>query len=51
VEPALRIEGIRLLFKEGGKRGVWLHPDGMDEAERARFKPRPPKGLGAPRAR
>ncbi len=22
VEPALRIEGIRLLFKEGGKRGV-----------------------------
>uniref|UniRef100_UPI0023EAA9AD cyclic pyranopterin monophosphate synthase MoaC n=1 Tax=Enterobacter hormaechei TaxID=158836 RepID=UPI0023EAA9AD len=39
VEPALRIEGIRLLFKEGGKRGVWLHPVGMDEAERARFKP------------
>ena len=45
VEPALRIEGIRLLFKEGGKRGVWLHPDGMDEAERERFKPRAPKGL------
>lgn len=45
VEPALRIEGIRLLFKEGGKRGVWLHPDGMDDAERARFKPRAPKGL------
>ncbi|MDH0187257.1 MULTISPECIES: cyclic pyranopterin monophosphate synthase MoaC, partial [unclassified Stenotrophomonas] len=45
VEPALRIEGIRLLFKEGGKRGVWLHPDGMDDAERTRFKPRAPKGL------
>jgi hypothetical protein len=45
VEPALRIEGIRLLFKEGGKRGVWLHPDGMDDAERARFGPRAPKGL------
>ncbi|TGV50567.1 bifunctional molybdenum cofactor biosynthesis protein MoaC/MoaB, partial [Mesorhizobium sp. M2D.F.Ca.ET.160.01.1.1] len=45
VEPALSIEGIRLLFKEGGKRGVWLHPDGMDEAELARFKPRAPKGL------
>ncbi|MGX9781439.1 molybdopterin-binding protein, partial [Stenotrophomonas maltophilia group sp. LNF336] len=43
--PALRIEGIRLLFKEGGKRGVWLHPDGMDEAERERFKPCAPKGL------
>ncbi len=40
-----RIEGIRLLFKEGGKRGVWLHPDGMDEAERERFNPRAPKGL------
>ncbi|KAG1390115.1 hypothetical protein G6F59_015309 [Rhizopus arrhizus] len=39
------LERIRLLFKEGGKRGVWLHPDGMDEAERARFKPRAPKGL------
>ncbi len=46
VEPALRIEGIRLLFKEGGKKGLWLHPDGMDEAERARFRPRPPQGLG-----
>ena len=41
----MRIEGIRLLFKEGGKRGVWLHPDGMDDAERTRFKPRAPKGL------
>ncbi len=24
---------------------VWLHPDGMDEAERERFNPRAPKGL------
>lgn len=45
VEPALRIEGIRLLFKEGGKRGLWLHPHGMDAAEHERFRPRPPKGL------
>lgn len=45
VEPALEISGIRLLFKEGGKRGVWLHPQGMDDAERERFRPRPPKGL------
>lgn len=45
VEPALQISGIRLLFKEGGKRGLWQHPLGMDESEIARYKPRAPKGL------
>lgn len=40
VEPALGIEGVRLLFKEGGKKGLWIHPEGMSEAEIAHFKPR-----------
>lgn len=40
VEPALAIGGVRLLFKEGGKKGLWLHPDGMTDAERERYKPR-----------
>lgn len=40
VEPALAIGGVRLLFKEGGKKGLWLHPDGMTAAEREHYKPR-----------
>lgn len=40
VEPALAIGAIRLLFKEGGKRGLWLHPDGISEDERAHYRPR-----------
>lgn len=40
VEPALSFGGVRLLFKEGGKKGLWLHPDGMSDAERERYKPR-----------
>ena len=40
VEPALGIAGIRLLFKEGGKSGLWLHPEGMDDDEFARYRPR-----------
>jgi cyclic pyranopterin monophosphate synthase len=39
VQPALAIGGVRLLFKEGGKKGLWLHPDGLDEAERAHYRP------------
>lgn len=49
VEPALEISAIRLLFKEGGKSGVWTHPQGMDAGELERFRPRPPKTLGAAR--
>lgn len=40
VEPALAIGGIRLLFKEGGKSGLWRHPEGMSEAEQAHYRPR-----------
>lgn len=40
VEPALGIGGIRLLFKEGGKSGLWRHPEGMSEAECAHYRPR-----------
>jgi molybdenum cofactor biosynthesis protein MoaC len=40
VEPALAIGGVRLLFKEGGKKGLWFHPDGMTDAERAHYRPR-----------
>jgi len=35
VNPALSIEGVRLLFKSGGKRGEWRHPDGLPEAAAA----------------
>lgn len=40
VEPALSIEAVRLLFKEGGKKGLWMHPDGMSDDERAHYRPR-----------
>jgi molybdenum cofactor biosynthesis protein MoaC len=40
VEPALAIGGIRLLFKEGGKKGLWRHPDGMSDEEVAQYRPR-----------
>ncbi|MBI3564551.1 MAG: bifunctional molybdenum cofactor biosynthesis protein MoaC/MoaB [Elusimicrobia bacterium] len=30
VDPALTIEDIRLVFKEGGKRGHWVHPAEKD---------------------
>ena len=40
VEPALQIEGIRLLFKEGGKKGLWRHPSGMSEEAEAHYRPR-----------
>lgn len=51
VEPALSFGGVRLLFKEGGKKGLWLHPDGMNDAERARYRPRPTPHLdGVPAA-
>jgi molybdenum cofactor biosynthesis protein MoaC len=34
VNPALEIGPIRLLYKSGGKRGTWIHPDGLPpEAE------------------
>ena len=34
VNPALEIGSTRLLYKAGGKRGTWIHPDGLPpEAE------------------
>lgn len=34
VNPALQITATRLLYKSGGKRGTWRHPDGLcEEAE------------------
>ena len=34
INPALVIDGVRLLYKGGGKSGEWRHPDGLDrEAE------------------
>ena len=29
VNPALEIGSTRLLYKSGGKRGTWTHPDGL----------------------
>ncbi|NNK37587.1 MAG: cyclic pyranopterin monophosphate synthase MoaC [Xanthomonadales bacterium] len=29
VNPALRITQQRLLYKSGGKRGTWIHPEGL----------------------
>lgn len=40
VEPALSIEAVRLLFKEGGKKGLWVHPDGLSDDERAHYRPK-----------
>jgi cyclic pyranopterin phosphate synthase len=50
VEPALSFGGVRLLFKEGGKKGLWLHPDGMSDAEREHYKPRGVAKLDGARA-
>ena len=41
VQPALTLGAIRLLFKEGGKKGLWIHPEGMDAEERAYYRPQP----------
>jgi molybdenum cofactor biosynthesis enzyme len=35
VNAALEISNVRLLFKSGGKRGTWIHPDGMPEEAEA----------------
>ena len=31
VEPNLKITNTKLLFKSGGKKGLWLNPDGIPE--------------------
>lgn len=30
LNAALAIDGVRLLYKSGGKQGTWVHPDGLD---------------------
>jgi molybdenum cofactor biosynthesis protein MoaC len=35
INAALEITDVRLLFKSGGKRGDWVHPDGLPPAARA----------------
>ena len=47
VQPALSFGAVRLLFKEGGKKGLWLHPDGLSEAEEAHYQPQKPHRLNA----
>lgn len=50
VQPALSLGNVRLLFKEGGKKGLWIHPEGISEVERERYRPRAParlEGVGA----
>jgi cyclic pyranopterin monophosphate synthase len=37
VEPALAIEDVRLLFKQGGKTGFWKHPQGIPDDARQTF--------------
>ncbi len=39
IEPALSIEAVRVLFKEGGKKGLWVHPAGMSDDERMHYRP------------
>ncbi len=31
INAALEITNTRLLYKSGGKRGTWIHPEGMPE--------------------
>ena len=31
IEPHLKIDGIKLLIKEGGKSGLWTNPDGLPD--------------------
>lgn len=35
INAALRIDDIKLLCKTGGKRGDWVHPDGLPDAAKA----------------
>lgn len=39
VEPPLSIDALRLLFKEGGKKGLWVHRSGMSADERTHSRP------------
>lgn len=45
VQPALSLQAIRLLFKEGGKKGLWICPEGLTDEERAHYRPQSPARL------
>lgn len=45
VQPALSLQAIQLLFKEGGKKGLWICPEGLTDAERAHYRPQSPARL------
>jgi molybdenum cofactor biosynthesis protein MoaC len=49
IEPALEISGVRLLLKEGGKKGLWTHPQGIPDflLEAAEPRKRPLQGVSA----
>ncbi len=35
INAALEITDVKLLFKSGGKRGDWVHPDGLSDTAQA----------------
>jgi len=45
VEPDLKIDGVRLLAKVGGKSGLWLNPAGVPEWVRDKVSPKPAQTL------
>ncbi len=49
VQPALSLQSIQLLFKEGGKRGLWICPEGLSGEERAHYRPQSPARLDGAR--
>ncbi len=49
VQPALSLQSIHLLFKEGGKKGLWICPEGLSEEERAHYRPQSPARMDGAR--
>ena len=45
VEPDLRIDGVRLLAKVGGKSGLWLNPLDLPEWVKEKISPKPAQTL------
>ncbi|RMH93789.1 bifunctional molybdenum cofactor biosynthesis protein MoaC/MoaB [Lysobacter pythonis] len=40
VKPDLTIDDVHLLFKEGGKKGLWICPQSLTEEETRHYRPR-----------
>jgi molybdenum cofactor biosynthesis protein MoaC len=49
VQPELALGGIQLLFKEGGKKGLWMSSVGLTADERAHYQPQSPASLAGAR--